>query len=108
VHAKPLFVKQSWRPHRPQPNYDLYFFEVETRSGVKMLPEMRPGEMGSMVVSTPVLPRYKIRDLIRASPAPPAPLRFAGQVCAQAHVSSRLTSAVSGGMPANGRHGRRR
>jgi hypothetical protein len=40
------------------PNYDLFFFEVETRSGIKMLYEMRPGEMGSMVVSTPVLPRY--------------------------------------------------
>ena len=31
-----------------------------------MLHEMRPGEMGSMVVSTPVLARYKIGDLIRA------------------------------------------
>ncbi|MGD9100203.1 MAG: GH3 auxin-responsive promoter family protein [Anaerolineae bacterium] len=48
------------------PNYDLFFFEVETKSGVKMLHEMRPGEMGSMVVSTPILPRYKIGDLIRA------------------------------------------
>lgn len=52
-----------------RPNYDLFFFEVEARSGIKMLHEMRPGEMGSMVVSTPVLPRYKIGDLIRASPA---------------------------------------
>jgi hypothetical protein len=48
------------------PNYDLFFFEVETRSDVKMLHEMRPGEMGSMIVSTPILPRYKIGDLIRA------------------------------------------
>jgi hypothetical protein len=48
------------------PNYDLFFFEVETRSGVKMLHQMRPGEMGGLVVSTPVLPRYKIGDLIRA------------------------------------------
>jgi hypothetical protein len=48
------------------PNYDLFFFEVETRSGVKMLHEMWPGEMGSMIVSTPVLARYKIGDLIRA------------------------------------------
>jgi hypothetical protein len=48
------------------PNYDLFFFEVETRSGIKMLHEMRPGEMGSLVVSTPVLPRYKIGDLILA------------------------------------------
>jgi hypothetical protein len=48
------------------PNYDLFFFEVETRSGIKMLHEMRPGEMGSLVVSTPVLPRYKIGDLVLA------------------------------------------
>jgi hypothetical protein len=48
------------------PNYDIFFFEVETRSGIKMLHEMRQGEMGSLVVSTPILPRYKIGDLILA------------------------------------------
>jgi hypothetical protein len=48
------------------PNYDLFFFEVKTRSGIKMLHQMRPGEMGSLVVSTPILPRYEIGDLIRA------------------------------------------
>jgi hypothetical protein len=48
------------------PNYDLFFFEVQTRSGIKMLHEMRPGEMGSLIASTPILPRYKIGDLIRA------------------------------------------
>ncbi len=48
------------------PNYDLFFFEVQTRSGVKMLHEMRPGEIGSLVVSTPILPRYKIGDTILA------------------------------------------
>ncbi len=69
------------------PNYDLFFFEVETRpsavpfgrlrrgrsakglgvgSGIKMLHEMRPGELGSLIVSTPILPRYKIGDLILA------------------------------------------
>jgi hypothetical protein len=37
------------------PNYDLFFFEVLTRSGIKMLHEMRPGETGSLVVSTPIL-----------------------------------------------------
>jgi len=52
------------------PNYDLFFFEVQTRSGVKMLHEMRPGEMGSLVVSTPILPRYKIGDLIMAFQPP--------------------------------------
>jgi hypothetical protein len=58
------------RASRTRPNYDLFFFEVETRSGIKMLHEMRPGEMGRMVVSTPVLPRYKIGDLIRAFQPP--------------------------------------
>jgi hypothetical protein len=48
------------------PNYDLFFFEVETRSEVKMLHQMRPGEMGSLVVSTPILPRYRIGDTILA------------------------------------------
>lgn len=48
------------------PNYDLFFFEAETRSGIKMLYDMRPGEMGSLIVSTPILPRYKIGDLILA------------------------------------------
>lgn len=53
--------KRAWVP-----NYDLFFFEVETRSGVKMLHEMNPGESGSLVVSTPILPRYKIGDKILA------------------------------------------
>ena len=48
------------------PNYDLFFFEVVTPSGTKMLHEMRPGEIGSLVVSTPVLARYRIGDLILA------------------------------------------
>jgi hypothetical protein len=48
------------------PNYDLFFFEIETRRGCRMLHEMQPGEMGSLVVSTPILPRYKIGDRILA------------------------------------------
>ena len=57
--------KRAWVP-----NYDLFFFEIETQTGIKMLHEMQPGETGSLVVSTPVLARYKIGDLIRAY-APP-------------------------------------
>lgn len=53
--------KRAWTP-----NYDQFFFEVETRSGVKMMHEMRPGEMGGLIVSTPILPRYRIGDLILA------------------------------------------
>ena len=61
--------KRTWVP-----NYDQFFFEVQTwpergqraGSGIKILHEMRSGEMGSLVVSTPVLPHYKIGDLILA------------------------------------------
>ncbi len=52
------------------PNYDLYFFEVETRQGMKMLHDMQPGETGSLIASTPVLPRYKILDIVRAFKPP--------------------------------------
>jgi hypothetical protein len=53
------------------PNNDLYLFEVLLDSGgTKMLHEMRPGEYGSLIVSTPVLPRYRIGDLIRAFDPP--------------------------------------
>ena len=53
------------------PNFDLYVLEVLTTGGeVKMLHEMRPGEFGSLVVSTPVLPRYRIGDLVRAFDPP--------------------------------------
>ena len=53
------------------PNFDLYVLEVLTRGGqVKMLHEMHPGEVGSLIVSTPVLPRYRIGDLVRAFDPP--------------------------------------
>jgi hypothetical protein len=48
------------------PNYDQFFFEVQTRRGIVMLHEMKPCELGSLIVSTPVLARYKIGDLILA------------------------------------------
>jgi hypothetical protein len=57
--------KRAWVP-----NYDLFFFEAATRGGIKMLHELRPGEMGGLVVSTPILPRYRIGDLIRAFQPP--------------------------------------
>jgi len=52
------------------PNYDQFFFEVETRRGIKMLHEMKPMELGSLVVSTPILPRYRIGDIILAFRTP--------------------------------------
>ncbi len=52
------------------PNYDLFFFEVESARGLIMLHEMKRGERGSLVVSTPILPRYRIGDLIMAFDPP--------------------------------------
>jgi hypothetical protein len=57
--------KRAWVP-----NYDLFFFEVRLGDGLKMLHEMEPGEQGSLVVSTPVLPRYEIGDRILAFEPP--------------------------------------
>ncbi|MDH4217351.1 MAG: GH3 auxin-responsive promoter family protein [Candidatus Aminicenantes bacterium] len=65
-----MFGQQKDTARAWVPNYDLFFLEVQTRSGIKMLHEMRPGEMGSLIVSTPILARYKIGDLIRGFRAP--------------------------------------
>jgi hypothetical protein len=65
-----MFGQQRDKRRAWVPNYDQFFFEAQTRRGIKMLHEMKPGEMGSLIVSTPVLPRYKIGDLIRAFRAP--------------------------------------
>ena len=53
------------------PNLDLYVLEVLGKRGeVKMLHEMQPSEYGSLIVSTPVLPRYRIGDVVRAFDPP--------------------------------------
>jgi hypothetical protein len=65
-----MFGQQKDERRAWVPNYDLFFFEVETARGLIMLHEMHPGERGSLVVSTPILPRYKIGDLILAFDAP--------------------------------------
>jgi hypothetical protein len=65
-----MFGQQRDEARAWVPNYDLFFFEVETRSGIKMLHEMRPGEMGDLIVSTPILPRYRIGDRILAFKPP--------------------------------------
>jgi hypothetical protein len=65
-----MFGQQSDKLRAWTPNYDLFLLEVQTNSGIKMLHEMRPGEIGSLIVSTPILARYKIGDLILACRAP--------------------------------------
>jgi hypothetical protein len=53
------------------PNFDLYVFELLLKGGeVKMLHEVPPGTFGSLIVSTPVLPRYRIGDVVRTFDPP--------------------------------------
>jgi hypothetical protein len=49
------------------PNYDAYFFEVETGNGVKMLHELKRGEWGRLLISSCMFPRYDIGDMIEAA-----------------------------------------
>jgi len=65
-----MFGQQRDKERAWVPNYDMFFFEVETRAGIKMMHEMRAGERGGLIVSTPILPRYRIGDLILAKRAP--------------------------------------
>lgn len=48
------------------PNYDFYFLEVETKSEIKMLYELKKGERGSLIISSCLFPRYKIGDVVKS------------------------------------------
>ena len=61
-----VFAQQLDELPYVSPNYDGYLFEVVTGRGVKMLHELKPKEWGKLVVSTTMLPRYDIGDLIEA------------------------------------------
>jgi len=49
------------------PNYDAYVFEVVTGKGLKMLHELKRGEWGRLIISSCMLPRYDIGDMIEAA-----------------------------------------
>jgi hypothetical protein len=49
------------------PNYDGYFFEVDTGHGLKMLHDLKRGEWGSLLISSCMFPRYEIGDMIEAA-----------------------------------------
>jgi hypothetical protein len=49
------------------PNYDAYFFEVDTSKEVKMLHDLKRGEWGSLLISSCMFPRYDIGDMIEAA-----------------------------------------
>ena len=48
------------------PNYDVYYFEVETGKGTKMLHELKRGEWGKIIISSCLFPRYDIGDMVEA------------------------------------------
>ncbi len=49
------------------PNYDAYFFEVDTGKQVKPLNEMKRGEWGRLIISSCMFPRYDIGDMVEAA-----------------------------------------
>jgi hypothetical protein len=65
-----MFGQQLDEQRAWSPNYDLFYFEVRTCGGVKPLYRMRPGELGNLIVSTPIFPRYVMNDLILAFKPP--------------------------------------
>jgi hypothetical protein len=48
------------------PNFDTYFFEVDSGQECRMLHEMERGDWGSLVISSSMFPRYRIGDLVEA------------------------------------------
>jgi hypothetical protein len=49
------------------PNYDAYLFEVDTGKKVKLLHELKRGEWGRLIISSCMLPRYDIGDMVEAA-----------------------------------------
>lgn len=62
-----VFAQQLDQLPYVTPNYDAYFFEVQTGKGMKMLHELERGEWGRLIVSTCMLPRYAIGDLLESA-----------------------------------------
>jgi len=65
-----MFGQQLDKNRAWSPNYDLFYFEIKVGDEIKPLHTMKPGEMGSIIVSTPVLARYEIGDLVLAFKPP--------------------------------------
>jgi hypothetical protein len=49
------------------PNYDGYVFEVAMGKKVKPLHELKRGEWGRLIISSCMLPRYDIGDMVEAA-----------------------------------------
>jgi hypothetical protein len=61
-----VFAQQRDEFPYVSPNYDGYLFEVDLGGKIKMLYELAPMEWGRLVVSTSILPRYAIGDLVES------------------------------------------
>ncbi|RLG47739.1 MAG: hypothetical protein DRO06_02390 [Thermoproteota archaeon] len=64
-----LFAMQPDAEPGLAPFYSEYLLEVEMGGEVKMLYEMRPGQWGELIVSTPTLPRYRVGDVVERLPS---------------------------------------
>jgi hypothetical protein len=62
-----VFAQQLDEHPYVTPNYDTYLFEVETGKDARMLNELRRGEWGRLIVSSCILPRYRIGDMIESA-----------------------------------------
>ncbi len=49
------------------PNYDSYVFEVDTGKQVKLLHTLKRGEWGRLIISSCMLPRYDMGDMVEAA-----------------------------------------
>ena len=49
------------------PNYDAYVFEVEAGRKLKPLHELKRGEWGRLIISSTMLPRYDIGDMVESA-----------------------------------------
>jgi hypothetical protein len=62
-----VFAQQLDEMPYVTPNYDAHFFEVITDKGAKMLHELKRGEWGRLIISSCMLPRYDIGDMVEAA-----------------------------------------
>ena len=65
IFGQQLDNKRAWSP-----NYDLFFLEIRIGKEIKPSYLMKPGELGNLIISTPVLARHEIGDLILAFSPP--------------------------------------
>jgi len=62
-----VFAQQLDKYPYVVPNFDTYLFEVVSGGGVKLLHEMKRGEWGKLIISSRLLPRYDIGDLVECA-----------------------------------------